>query len=100
MSNDVKMVGEKQVGDMYLAAAFLAYGASLKRVDRGDVKRQKFVFGQATLPSIIISDDDVQVKTQCLATLEDVETFFISKRLWLPPSYPDAVRGIKSAIHS
>jgi hypothetical protein len=100
MSNDVKLGTEKSVGDMYLAAAFLSYGAALNRVDRKDEKRQKFIFSQATLPSIIISDDDIQVKTFCQATLEDVETFFISKRLWLPPSYPDAVRGIKSAIHS
>jgi len=100
MNNDVKSVGEKSVGDMYLAAAFLAYGASLKTIDRGDVRRQKFVFHQAVLPSIIISDDDVLVKTFCTATLDDLETYFISKRLWFPPSYADAIRGIKSAIHS
>jgi hypothetical protein len=100
MDNNVKQVGEKAVGDMYLAAAFLAYGANLKKVDRSDARRQKFVFGQAVLPSIIISDDDVSVRSFSMATLDDLETYFISKRLWLPPSYPDAVRGIKSAIHS
>jgi hypothetical protein len=100
MSNDVKLAGEKSIGDMYLAAAFLAYGANLKKVDRGDVKRQKFVFQQTVLPSIIISNDDVQVITFNTATLDDIETYFIGKRLWLPPSYPDCVRNIKSAIHS
>ena len=100
MSNDVKSIGEKAIGDMYLAAAFLAYGASLKKVDRGDVRRQKFVFSQTILPSIIISDDDISVRSFAMATLDDLETYFIARRLWLPPSYPDSVRNIKSAIHS
>jgi hypothetical protein len=100
MSNDVKQVGEKAVGDMYLAAAMLAYGANLKRVDRTDQRRQKFIFQQAVLPSIIISNDDVIVSTFAQATLDDIETYFIGKRLWLPPSYSDSVKGIKSAIHS
>ena len=99
-SNDEKQIGEKAVGDMYLAAAMLAYGASLKKVDRKDEKRQKFIFSQTILPSIIISNNDVSVSTFLQATLEDLETHYLARRLWLPPSYPDSVRNIKSAIHS
>lgn len=100
INNDVKTIGEKSVGDMYLAAAMLAYGAALKRVDRDDPRRQKFIFGQTVLPSIIISSDDVIVSPFCQATLDDLETYFVGRRLWLPPSYPDSVRNIKSAIHA
>jgi len=90
----------KSVGDMYLAAALLSYGASLKKVDRSDPKRQKFVFKQVVLPSIIIANDDVVVKEFPNPTLDDVETYYIARRLWLPPSYSDSVRNIKSAIHA
>ena len=98
--NDEKLVGEKAVGDMYLAAAMLAYGATLKRVDRSDPKRQKFIFIPTTLPSMVISSNDVIVTTKLCPTLDDVETYFVGRRLWLPPSYPDSVKSIKSAIHS
>jgi len=90
----------KLVGDMYLAAALLAYGAKLKQVDRGDVKRQKFIFVDVKVPSIVISNSDVEVTTIKNPSLDDIETYFIARRLWLPPSYPDSVRNIKSAIHS
>ena len=101
MDNNVKQsMVEKEVGDMYLAAAMLSYGADLMRVDRSDQRRQKFVFRETMLPSIIISSDDVMVVPFLQARLEDIETYFIGKRLWFPPSYPDCIRNIKSAIHS
>ena len=90
----------KSVGDMYLAAALLAYGAKLKSVDRGDVKRQKFIFINSNVPSIVISNNDTELTHLKLPSLDDIETYFIARRLWLPPSYPDSVRNIKSAIHS
>jgi hypothetical protein len=100
MDNNVKQLGEKAVGDMYLAAAMLSYGASLKRVDRDDPRRQKFIFQETILPSIIVSSDDILVMPLHNAKLEDVETYFIGKRLWFPQSYPDCIRNIKSAIHA
>jgi len=87
-----------QIVDMYFAAALLAYEAKLIEIDRENEKRQKFIFGD-NVSKIYVLEDDVVTKMENLA-IKDVETFFIAKTLMLPPSYPDAIRRIKSAIHT
>jgi len=89
---------EKGIKDMYLAAALLAYDAELDRIDRSDVRRQEFIF--ATPPDEIYVKSGIVVLRIESPTFEDVETKFIAKTLFFPPSYPDALRRIKSAIHS
>ena len=90
----------KAIADMYLAAAYLSYGVNLINVDRSDPKRQKFIFQQIPPLSIVVTESDIVVKAVSSPSLDELEMYYISKRLWLPPSYPDAIRTIKSAIRA
>ena len=90
---------EKFIGDMYLAAAFLAYKIPLTDVDRSVPRRQKFTFTKDCSLTIYTVHSGVVLAVQN-ATLDDIETNFVSETLLFPPSYPDAIRRIKSAIHS
>lgn len=89
---------EKSISDMYLAAAFLSYGARLVRIDKSDLRRQKFCFSGQISRIFVIEEDEVkQVKTP---TLGDVEMAFINKTLMFPHNYPGSIGAIKSAIHA
>lgn len=84
---------------MYLAAALLSYGTKFVEVDRQDKSRQKFVF-EGVVPNVLISTEDVHLSNLQNIPINEFETYYLSRRVWLPPSYPDSVRQIKSAIHS
>ena len=90
---------EKFIGDMYLAAAFLAYKIPLTSVDRSIPRRQKFTFTK-DCPLTIYTVHSGVVLAVHNATLDDLETNFASDTLLFPPSYVDAIRKIKSSIHS
>jgi len=89
----------KPVSDMYLAAALLAYGAELDHVDKSDKRRQKFVFTGQIDKVLIYTDNGFYLIIE-EPTFAEVKAKYESKRLYFPPSYPDAVRSIKSSIHS
>ena len=91
--------GYFEVSDMYFAAALLSYGVGLKGIDKSVRSRIKFKFSGPIL-SIVVAVDDVVLETKKNVEISVAQTHYISKELWLPPSYPDAVRSIKSAIHS
>lgn len=95
---DQKRINMKTIGDMYLAAAFLAYSVRLENIDRTDLKRHKFVFVGKPKRIYLLIDGAVQVIEG--PTLEEVETHFVDRSLLLPPTYPDAIKRIKAAIHS
>jgi len=89
---------ERVIGDMYLAAAFLSYDIPLVRIERIQPRRQKFIF--AGCPSrIFVVDEGVVIAIEH-PTLEEIETRFVAQTLMFPPLYPDAIRRIKSSIHS
>ena len=88
----------RKISDMYLAAALLSYGVELVEIDRSDTHRQKFCFVNE-LDSIWVENGGIVTKVNN-PSIEDVETKFTAKTLLFPPSYPDAIRRIKSAIHS
>ena len=90
---------EKFIGDMYLAAAFLAYNIPLTSVDRSVPRRQKFTFTK-DCELIIYTLHSGVVLAVHNATLGELENNFVSETLMLPPSYPNAVKRIKSTIHS
>lgn len=90
---------EKCIGDMYLAAAFLAYGIPLVNIDRSIPRRQKFTFIR-TEPLTIFTLHSKVVLAVHNSTLDDVETNFASETLMFPPDYPDAIKRIKTTIHS
>lgn len=85
--------------DMYFAAALMAYGAELKSVDKSDKRRQKFIFVGKITKILVYIDNGFYLLVET-PSFVDIKSKYDSKRLFLPPSYPDAVRSIKSAIHS
>ena len=90
---------EKYIGDMYLAAAFLAYNIPLTSVDRTIPRRQKFTFTKDCPLTIYAIHSGVVLAVQN-ATLDDIETNFVSETLLFPSNYPDAIKRIKASIHS
>jgi len=86
----------KQIGDMYIAAALLAYDCTLEEIDRSDPKRQKFNF-EDTRIYVWVLEGNFPVHEEL--SPEEIEMKFLSKKLLFPPTYPDALRRIKSAIH-
>lgn len=89
---------EKSIGDMYLAAALLAYDAEMDHIDRSDGKRQKFVF-IGEVKEIWVMEGNFPVR-KVKPTFDDVEKAFIAHKLMFTPNYTDALRRIKSAIHA
>lgn len=92
------MIDNLEFTDMYLIAALLSYGFEVSYQDRKNTNRQKFYFTD--------SDKTVYVKTldgdvhQEVLSLEDMRLYFMSKRLLLPGSYPDILKGLKQDIIS
>jgi len=97
MENNVKRM-PFATNDLYLSSALLAYGAKLSRIDRSNPRRQKFIF-DPKLESVWIKTGNT-VTLLVEPTLSDVEAHFISETLMFPPTYPNEVKRIKSAIHS
>lgn len=85
------------ISDMYLAAALLAYGAELEGIDRSDPKRQKFRFS-GEIKQVFTLSDNVVLRIES-PSFDDVRTRFVGRTLVYPPSYVDAIRRIKAAIH-
>lgn len=92
-------MNEKQIGDMYLAAALVSYGATMIRIDKADRKHQKFVFEDNTVSEIWVESGNIHLRV-VNPIIKEIENYFFSKKLIYPPSYPDTIRSIKSAIHS
>jgi len=90
-----------QVGfsDIYLAAALMSYGVMYSEIDRTDPRRQKFIFEVSPL-SIVISEDDIGISTIRHPSLEEFERRFVMGTLYFPPGYPEALKKIKTMVHS
>lgn len=88
----------KPICDMYLAAALIAYGSDFDEIDRTDKNRYKFIFSKE-VDYIWVLDQNNVIK-MVNPTLDEVEAKFYSAHLIFPTNYPDALRRIKSAIHS
>lgn len=89
---------EKITGDMYLAAALISYEAKLINIDKSDMKRQRFYFAGIIPVAFVFVDGEVKELHDC--SLDDMERFYIARSLMYPPSYPEAIRNMKTAIHS
>jgi len=94
MDND-----KTEITDMYLAAALMAYGAELDKIDKSDKRRQKFIF-IGKIDKILVYTDNGFYLVMEEPSFADVKAKYEAKRLFFPPSYPDAVRSVKSSIHS
>lgn len=89
----------KEIADMYFASALLAYGANLVRIDKSEPRRQKFCFEDVPLAYIMIGEDELVTKVAD-PSIDEVESKFFARKLWLPPDYSDAIRRIKTAIYA
>ena len=83
---------------MYLAAAFLAYGADMDRIDRSDTRRQKFVF-TGEVKEIYVMEGTFPVR-KVSPTFNEIEMAFMGHKLMFPCNYTESLRSIKSAIHA
>jgi hypothetical protein len=92
-------MNEKEIGDMYLAAALVSYGANMLRIDKKDMKHQKFIFEDNTVSEIWVMSGTIHLRV-VNPLIDEIKNYFTSKKLIYPPSYPDTIRSIKSEIHS
>lgn len=93
--NDYK---DKEYTDLYLIAALLSYGFKVSSQDRTNTKRQKFFF-QNSFQTVYVKTLDGDLHQESLS-LDDIKMLFMSKRLLLPGSYPDILKGLKQDIVS
>ena len=86
------------ISDMYMAAAFLSYGADLVSIDKSNPSRQVFEFG-GEVEQIFVFAGGNQILRIETPTFEEIKTKFIGRKLVYPPEFVDSIRRIKSAIH-
>ena len=82
---------------MYLIAALLSYGFERTRIDRTDVKRQRFFIADERKAVIVFSNNEVSFRE---LNLDEIESKFMSKQLAFPPTYTDVLKSVKYSIHS
>ena len=99
MEEALQEYGEmKRIGDMYIAATYMAYGAELFEIDRTNPRKQIFCFcGKIEEIYIMLSKTPVRIVEP---TFDDVETKYIAQTIMYPPEFPNAIRRIKTAIYS
>jgi len=89
----------RPISDMYLAAALLAYDVHLHSINQENPLRNEFNFEEKVKRVFVLENGgDIMVVEN--PSFNEVETFFIRRVLLFPPSYPDAIKRIKSAIHA
>lgn len=87
----------RAISDLYLISALVSYGLKPLRIDRTNPKRQKFIFDAETLVGVVVWNGE---ESECKALkLDDIETYFLSKQLYFPGSYPETIREIRATIH-
>lgn len=89
---------KRYIGDLMLAAALLAYGATYEGLDKTNTNRQRFIFTSPP-PEIYCTEGIMPIRIEN-PTFEIFETKYVSNKLWFPPTYVGAVRRAKDAIYS
>lgn len=90
---------EKQVVDMYFAAALISYGLRYLRIDRTNVNRQKFVFPNTEL-EVLIDDEEFSSPTWQTLPIDQLEAHYHSQTLMYPGRFPECVKEIKNSIRA
>jgi len=90
------MINEKEFTDMYLIAAFLAYGFERVDLDRANPNRQKFHFKDGK-KLVFIKNLDGEVHKEYF-DLDSTRQAFSNNMLLLPGSYPSILKSLKQDI--
>ena len=89
----------KNTTDIYLAAAFLSLGAKLVNVDKDDPRHMIFEFDNANFNSEILAL--ANTPSVSYGSLNNVENEWANGTLLvLATKYADALRKLKSIVHS
>jgi len=88
----------RELTDMYLIAALLAYGFQYSRVDRLNRNRQKFCFPTNKKFPVYTMNDGIIGSV--MLNVEEIEEEYTLHSLMFPPNYPDTLRSVKYAILS
>ena len=91
-------MNKKYIGDLFLAAAYLSYGAELDSIDKTNPDRQKFVFTKP--PKEIYCMEGITPVRIVDPTFELIEMKYVSNSLMFPPGFISAIRRAKDAIYS
>lgn len=92
-----ELAQNRAISDLYLISALVAYGLRPLRVDRTNPKRQKFIFDNEKLVDTFVFSDGT-LRPLAL-TVEEIETYFLSDKLFFPGNYPKTLREIRANIH-
>ncbi len=85
--------------DMYLAAILVSYGSQITNVDKTDPKKQYFHFD--ILPDRILIYNDTPNPLWCpVEELAEIKSYYLSKKLYFPPTFVDCLRSVKSYLYS
>lgn len=85
--------------DMYLAALLISYGSRIVKVDKTDPKKQFFHFDKLPMRVFVVSDEGTPTAT-VFSDLLDLQSQFLSRRIFFPPTFIDCLRSVKSHIYS
>ena len=88
---------QRAISDLYLISALSAYGIRALRIDRANPNRQQFIFDAETKTKVWVTDKDFLVELPL--TVDEIETYFLVEKLWLPGNYPKALNNIRATIH-
>ena len=89
----------KEIGDMYLAAAFMSYGGALERVDKTNPRHKVFVFSTDGIKKIWVRNDNDGVEEVIDPDSDLLVTAYAQDCLMFPPDYPYNVKYVKTLIH-
>ena len=87
----------RAISDLYLISALIAYGLQPQRIDRTNLRRQKFIFDDDKPINVFVACDGEHSWKQL--TVSEVETYFISSNLYLPGDYPKVLQDVRANIH-
>ena len=89
---------DRAISDLYFISALSSYGIRALRIDRSNPNRQQFIFDAETTIPVRVTDDGVEAVVKSL-TVDQMETYFLVDKLWLPGNYPKALKDIRATIH-
>jgi len=86
------------INELYLAATFLAYGATLEDIDHTDPRRKRFTFSEGGMKEIWVLSGNSVLRIEN-PDFEVINTKFAAGTLMFPPNFVDSLRKIKSVIY-